>query len=122
MHSHLGEAFPRVLQFKLQPATSLPVIAQPLCKVSVDVIEERTTSRPTVDSRAFGMRVKAEGMLPAVAKARRELKQVGWTKGLEVAKIARRDRQHFDCATWLHKAREMPREDFRRAVEKTKRS
>jgi hypothetical protein len=51
-------------------------------------------------------------------QARRELKEVGWTKGLELAKIARRDGQHFDCATWLHKAREMPKEDFRREVER----
>jgi hypothetical protein len=51
-------------------------------------------------------------------QARRELKEVGWTKGLELAKVARRDGQHFDCATWLHKAREMPKEDFRREVEK----
>jgi len=28
------------------------------------------------------------------------------------------DTQHFDCATWLHKAREMPKEQFRREVEK----
>ncbi len=26
--------------------------------------------------------------------------------------------QHFNCAPWVHKAREMPREDFRREVEK----
>src|SRR5712692_955507 len=51
-------------------------------------------------------------------QARRGLKEVGWTKGLELAKLARRDGQHFDCATWLHKAREMPKEDFRREVEK----
>jgi hypothetical protein len=50
--------------------------------------------------------------------ARRELKQVGWSKGLELAKVARRDGQHFDCANWLHKAREMPYEQFRRVVEK----
>src|SRR5271165_1632942 len=42
----------------------------------------------------------------------------GWTKGLELAKVARRDREDFDCATWLHKARELPKEDFRREVEK----
>ena len=44
---------------------------------------------------------------------------MGWTKGLELAKLARsRDGQEFDCATWLHKAREMPKEQFRREVEK----
>jgi hypothetical protein len=51
-------------------------------------------------------------------QARRELKQVGWTKGLELAKLARRDGQDFDCATWLHKAREMAKEEFKREVEK----
>jgi hypothetical protein len=51
-------------------------------------------------------------------QARRELKEVGWTKGLELAKVARRDGQRFDCATWLHKARALPKEDFRREVEK----
>jgi hypothetical protein len=51
-------------------------------------------------------------------QARRELKQVGWSKGVELAKLARRDGQDFDCATWLHKAREMPREQFKHEVEK----
>ena len=32
------------------------------------------------------------------------LKQVGWSKATELAKVARRDGQHFDCATWLHRA------------------
>src|SRR6266576_2553576 len=55
--------------------------------------------------------------LPAAIK--RELKQVGWTKGLELAKLARRGNgQEFDCATWLHKARELSKEQFRREVEK----
>jgi hypothetical protein len=51
-------------------------------------------------------------------QARKDLTQVGWTKGLELAKVARRDGQDFDCAIWLHKAREMPTEDFKREVEK----
>ena len=51
-------------------------------------------------------------------QAREGLKEVGWTKGLELAKLAKRDQQHFDCATWLHKAREMPKEDFKQEVEK----
>ena len=51
-------------------------------------------------------------------QARRELKEVGWTKGLELAKLARAEGQRFDCATWLHKARAMPKEQFKREVEK----
>ena len=51
-------------------------------------------------------------------QARRELKEVGWTKGLELAKVARRDGQKFDCATWLHKAQELPKKDFKQAVER----
>jgi hypothetical protein len=51
-------------------------------------------------------------------QARRELKEVGWTKGLELAKVARRDGQEFDCATWLHKARSLPKDQFKREVEK----
>ena len=31
--------------------------------------------------------------------ARKELEQVGWAKGPELAKLARRDGQRFDCAT-----------------------
>src|SRR5438552_853905 len=51
-------------------------------------------------------------------QARRELKEVGWTKGLELAKLARAEGQRFDCATWLHRAREMPKEQFKREVER----
>jgi hypothetical protein len=51
-------------------------------------------------------------------QARKQLKEVGWAKGIELAKLARRDGQHFDCATWLHKARQMPKEDFKKEVEK----
>jgi len=50
-------------------------------------------------------------------QARKQLKEVGWTKGLELAKIARRDGQDFDCATWLHMAREMPKDQFKQEVE-----
>src|SRR5438309_5860542 len=51
-------------------------------------------------------------------QVRKELKEVGWTKGLELAKLARRDGQEFDCATWLHKARVMPKDEFKHEVEK----
>ena len=32
--------------------------------------------------------------------------------------MARRDRQSFDCATWLHKAKALPKEEFKREVER----
>jgi hypothetical protein len=51
-------------------------------------------------------------------QARKQLKEVGWAKGIELVKLARRDRQSFDCATWLHKARHMAKEDFKKEVEK----
>jgi len=51
-------------------------------------------------------------------QARRQLKEIGWTKGLELAKVARKDGQKFNCATWLHKAKEMPKDQFRREVER----
>ena len=51
-------------------------------------------------------------------QARKDLQQVGWTKGLELAKVARRDGQEFDCATWLHKAHILPKEEFKREVER----
>ena len=33
-------------------------------------------------------------------QARKHLKEVGWAKGIELVKLTRRNRQHFDCATW----------------------
>jgi hypothetical protein len=54
--------------------------------------------------------------LPRIRK--RELEQIGWTKARELAKVARRDRQGFDCAPWVHKANTMPREEFKREVDR----
>jgi len=51
-------------------------------------------------------------------QARRQLKEIGWAKGLELAKVARKEGQKFNCATWLHKAKEMPKDVFRREVER----
>src|SRR5215470_8513970 len=51
-------------------------------------------------------------------QARKDLKEIGWTKGRELAKLARAEGQQFECAPWVHKARSMPREEFAREVEK----
>jgi hypothetical protein len=47
-----------------------------------------------------------------------DLQQVGWSKATELVKVARKDGELFDCATWLHKAKEMPKERFKFAVER----
>jgi hypothetical protein len=54
--------------------------------------------------------------LPRIHKA--DLRQVGWAKATELAKVAKRDGQGFDCATWLHRAKEFPKEEFKREVER----
>src|ERR1700723_1020737 len=77
-----------------------------------DVLEKRF---PESRRKAYYLMSILEHLPP---KATKEPQQIGWTKGRELAKLARRDGQHFDCAPLVHKAREMPREEFRRAVEK----
>ena len=47
-----------------------------------------------------------------------ELQLVGWSKATELVKVARKDGDNFDCATWLHKAKELPKEGFKCAVER----
>jgi hypothetical protein len=51
-------------------------------------------------------------------QVRKELKQMGWTKGRELAKLVRAQGQHFDCAPWVHKACTLTREQFQSEVEK----
>jgi len=48
----------------------------------------------------------------------RDLKAVGWAKATDLAKVAHREGQRFDCATWLHKAKELPKAEFKREVTK----
>ena len=47
-----------------------------------------------------------------------QLKEVGWTKATELAKVARREGQRFESATWVHKAQALSKEEFKREVEK----
>ena len=54
--------------------------------------------------------------LPRIQKA--QLREVGWTKATELTKVARRDGQEFDSATWVHKATQMSKDDFKREVSK----
>jgi hypothetical protein len=47
-----------------------------------------------------------------------ELRQVGWSKAVELTRVARRDGESFDSATWLHKAKSLPKDGFKVEVER----
>jgi len=49
---------------------------------------------------------------------KQQLKEIGWRKAAEMVKVARREGEQFDCAPWVHKAKELPKEEFAREVEK----
>jgi len=49
---------------------------------------------------------------------KQQLREVGWSKAAQLVKVVRRDGDDFDCATWLHKAKEMPKEGFKSEVER----
>ena len=46
------------------------------------------------------------------------LRAVGWSKAAELVKVARKDGDSFDCATWLHTAKELSKERFKTEVER----
>ena len=46
------------------------------------------------------------------------LQEIGWTKAKELAKVARREGERFESATWLHAARSMKTEEFKRQVKR----
>jgi len=47
-----------------------------------------------------------------------EIESLGWSKALELAKVARSEGRHFDCATWLHKAKECTKQELKEEVYK----
>jgi hypothetical protein len=47
-----------------------------------------------------------------------QLREMGWTKARELVKVARKDGAEFTCAPWVHKAKELPKEEFIREVER----
>jgi hypothetical protein len=48
---------------------------------------------------------------------KQQLREVCWDKATELVKVARKEGGKFDCPTWLHKARELPKEGFKVEVE-----
>ena len=49
---------------------------------------------------------------------KQQLREIGWTKARELAKVARREGERFESAPWVHKAQALPKEEFKREVER----
>jgi len=49
---------------------------------------------------------------------KQQLRAIGWSKATELAKVARREGERFESATWVHKAQQLPKEEFKREVER----
>jgi hypothetical protein len=49
---------------------------------------------------------------------KRQLREIGWTKATELAKVARKEGERFESATWVHKAQMLTKEEFKREVER----
>jgi hypothetical protein len=45
-----------------------------------------------------------------------EIESLGWSKALELAKVARSEGRRFDSATWLHKAQESSKQELKEEV------
>ena len=50
--------------------------------------------------------------------SKQHLREIGWTKARELAKVARREGERFESAPWVHKAQALPKEEFKREVER----
>jgi hypothetical protein len=96
-----------------------------LCEVRANQywrLENLTSFDEFLEKRFADSRRKAYYLMAIHEKLTRipkhELQLVGWSKALELAKVAHRDGEQFDCATWLHRAKELPKEGFKCAVER----
>ena len=96
-----------------------------LCEVRTNQywrLEKLKSFDEFLERRFPGSRRKAYYLMAIHEKLTRipkpQLREVGWSKAVELVKVARREGEGFDCATWLHKAKEMPKEGFKDEVQR----
>ena len=96
-----------------------------LCEVRANQywrLEKLKSFDEFLERRFPGSRRKAYYLMAIHEKLKRipkpQLREVGWSKAVELVKVARREGEDFDCATWLHKAKEMPKEGFKDEVQR----
>jgi hypothetical protein len=70
---------------------------------------------PDSRRKAYYLMSIHEQLEPKIKRA--ALRQMGWSKAAELVRVARSS-DEFDCATWLHKAEQLPKEEFKAEVEK----
>ena len=91
-----------------------------LCEVRTNQywrLEKLNSFEEFLERRFPGSRRKAYYLMAIHEKLTRipkqQLREVGWSKAIEMVKVARSEGEDFDSATWLHKAKEMPKEEFK---------
>jgi len=100
-------------------------LGQYLCEVRANQywrLEKLESFDEFLEKRFPGSRRKAYYLMAIHEKLTRipkqQLREVGWSKAIEMVKVARREGEDFDSATWLHKAKEMPKEGFKDEVQR----
>jgi hypothetical protein len=96
-----------------------------LCEVRADQhwrVERFESFDAFLESRFPGSRRKAYYLMAIhehlPAKVKPSLKAVGWSKAVELMRVARSDGEKFASATWLHLAQCLPKEQFKEQVER----
>ena len=100
-------------------------LGQYLCEVRANQywrLEKLESFDEFLEKRFPGSRRKAYYLMAIHEKLTRipkqQLREVGWSKAIEMVKVARREGEDFDSATWLHKAKAMPKEGFKDEVQR----
>ena len=100
-------------------------LGQYLCEVRAGRywrLEKLTSFDEFIEKRFPGSRRKAYYFMAICEQlpkaARSQLRGIGWSKAIELNRVARSDRDSFDSATWLHKARSLPKQEFKQEVER----
>jgi hypothetical protein len=100
-------------------------LGQYLCEVRAGQywrLEKLTSFDQFLEKRFPESRRKAYYLMAIHEKLTRvpkqQLREIGWRKAAEMVKVARRDGERFDCAPWVHKAKDLNREEFEREVER----
>jgi hypothetical protein len=69
-----------------------------------------------MDTWTLGLR--DAGVEPSRKDPDTTVQGIGWRKAAEIVKVGRRDGEQFDGTPWVHKAKNLNREEFEREVEK----